>query len=425
MNAPFFKFGAFGDPVALIAAFLLGLGFGWFLERAGFGSARKLTAQFYFRDLAVLKVMFTAILVAMVGLFLLSAGGIVDLAQVSLKPTVLGANILGGLLLGVGFVIGGYCPGTSVASAATGRIDAWVYLAGMVGGMFAFGEVVGAFPGLYAWIDDSESPRLTLAAFTGLPYGALVLGVVVMAICAFVMAEWAEVKFGGKPLAEQPLIGAPPATLNPSRMLLMALLLGGLVAAVVGNPYRGSDVVVREADLAVLVQRAADHLTVDDLADRLIAGTLEYRLIDLRPAEEFARGTLPGAENIPLADLPAQKFDPREKLLLFTDGQTHAAQAWVLLKARGMTSVYVLLGGLDGWRDEVLQPQVSNPPTAEDRKRIARARAFGGTPMVGGGGKSLQPLNLPDMPAVAAPPPAAAPPAGAPAGGKKKKKEGC
>lgn len=425
MNAPFFKFGLFGDPVALIAAFFLGLGFGWFLERAGFGSARKLTAQFYLRDLAVLKVMFTAILTAMVGLFLLSAGGIVDLSQVTLKPTLLGANVLGGLLLGVGFVIGGYCPGTSVASAATGRIDAWVYLSGMLVAMFGFGEVMGAFPGLHALLDDSESPRLTLAAASGIPYGALVLGVVVMAICAFVMAEWVEVRFGGRSIAEQPLIGAPPATLNPSRMLLLALLLGGVVAAGVGNPYRGPDVVLREADLALLVQREADHLTVEDLADRLIAGTLEYRLVDLRTADEFARGTLPGAENIPLADLPAQRFDPRERLLLFTDGQTHAAQAWVLLKARGMTAIYVLRGGLDGWRQEILQPVVADPPTARDLERIARARAFGGTPMAGGGGKAPQPLSLPDMPAVAAPPPAAAPPAGAPPGGRKKKKEGC
>lgn len=423
MNAPFFKFGAFGDPVALIAAFALGLGFGWFLERAGFGSARKLTAQFYFRDLAVLKVMFTAIVTAMVGLFLLSAMGLVDLAQVTLKPTVLGANILGGLVLGVGFVIGGYCPGTSVASAATGRIDAWTYLAGMLAGMFAFGEVLGVFPGLHALLDDSESPRLTLAALTGIPYGALVLAVVVMAVAAFAMAEWAEVKIGGRPLEEQPLIGGRPAALNPSRALLGVLLLGGLVAALVGNPYRGSDVVLREAELAMLVQRTADHLSVDEVADRLIAGTLEYRLVDLRTPEEFARGTLPGAENIPLADLPAQRFDPREKLLLFTDGQTHAAQAWVLLKARGMTSVYVLLGGLDGWRDEVLQPKVSDPPTPEDLKRIARARAFGGTPMTATG-EVAKPLDLPgDLPAVAAPPP---PPAGgAPAPPRKKKKEGC
>lgn len=423
MNAPFYKFGLFGDGVSLIAAFLIGLGFGFALERAGFGSARKLAAQFYFRDMAVLKVMFTAIVTAMVGLFLLSAGGLVDLSQVSLKPTVLGANILGGLILGVGFVIGGYCPGTSVASAATGRLDAWSYLGGILAGMLVFGEVLGAWPGLQSFIDESSGPRLTLAQVTGIPYGALVLAVVLMAIMAFMAAEWAEVKFGGKPLAEQPLIGAPPATLNPSRILLLLLLAGGLVAALVGNPYRGPKVTLAQADLARLVQSQADHVTPVEVADRILAGDADYRLVDVRPAEEFARGSLPGAENIPLADLASQTFRPTEALVLFGEGQTHAAQAWILLKARGMTAVYVLLGGVEGWRDEVLNPVVSDPPGVEDAKRIARARAFGGTPMVGGAGAAApKPLVLPDGPALSTPPPAAQPPASAP---KKKKKEGC
>ena len=64
MNAPFYKFGLFGDEASFILAFVIGIGFGFFLERAGFGSGRKLAAQFYLRDLSVLKVMFTAIITA-------------------------------------------------------------------------------------------------------------------------------------------------------------------------------------------------------------------------------------------------------------------------------------------------------------------------------------------------------------------------
>ena len=77
MSAPFFKFGAFGDEASLIVAFVIGLGFGFFLERAGFGSAKKLVSQFYLDDLAVFKVMFTAIVTAMLGLFYLAWAGIV------------------------------------------------------------------------------------------------------------------------------------------------------------------------------------------------------------------------------------------------------------------------------------------------------------------------------------------------------------
>ena len=98
-------------------AVLLGFGFGFVLERAGFGSARKLTAVFYFYDMAVVKVMFSAIVTAMAGLFLLSTAGVLDLAELYVEPTSYAGAIVGGLVFGVGFLVGGYCPGTSVAAA--------------------------------------------------------------------------------------------------------------------------------------------------------------------------------------------------------------------------------------------------------------------------------------------------------------------
>ena len=81
MMAPFYKLGAFGDEAALLIAFVVGIGFGFFLERAGFGSARKLVAQFYLRDLAVFKVMFSAIVTAMLGLTYLAWTGYLDLSR--------------------------------------------------------------------------------------------------------------------------------------------------------------------------------------------------------------------------------------------------------------------------------------------------------------------------------------------------------
>ena len=128
MNAPFYKFGLFGDHLSLVVAFLVGIAFGFFLERAGFGSGRKLAAQFYLTDLTVFKVMFTAIVTAMVGVFYLSWMGVVDLSLIYLGNTYLLPQIVGGLILGVGFVVGGYCPGTSCVAGATGRIDAFFFL---------------------------------------------------------------------------------------------------------------------------------------------------------------------------------------------------------------------------------------------------------------------------------------------------------
>jgi uncharacterized membrane protein YedE/YeeE len=181
--------------VSLIVAFLLGIGFGFFLERAGFGSARKLTGQFYFKDLSVLKVMFTAIVTAMSGLYVVSRFGLVDLSLVHLTPTFLVPQIVGGLILGVGFVIGGYCPGTSCVSAATGRIDGMVYLAGMIGGLVGFAEV---YPRVEHLVKATPMGQVTLAEQFNLPYGLLVFAVVLMALGAFLAAEWAEKVIGGK-----------------------------------------------------------------------------------------------------------------------------------------------------------------------------------------------------------------------------------
>lgn len=199
MNAPFYKFAAFGDEASLVIAFVIGIGFGFFLERSGFGSARKLTAQFYLDDLAVFKVMFTAIVTAMLGVFYLSWLGLMDLSLVDLVPTNLWPQIVGGLVLGFGFVIGGYCPGTSLVAAVTGRIDGMVFVLGAMAGMFAFGE---AFPLLKGFYESGDFGKLTLPQAFHLPYGMVVFLVVVMAVGGFVGAEWVERRFA-PPAAER------------------------------------------------------------------------------------------------------------------------------------------------------------------------------------------------------------------------------
>ena len=199
MNAPFYRFAAFGDEASLVVAFVIGIGFGFFLERGGFGSARKLTSQFYLDDLAVFKVMFTAIVTAMLGVFYLSWLGIMDLSLVDLVTTNLWPQIAGGLLLGFGFVIGGYCPGTSLVAAVTGRIDGMVFVLGAMAGMFAFGE---AFPLLKGFYESGDFGRLTLPQAFHLPYGLVVFLVVVMAVGGFMGAEWVERRFA-PPAAER------------------------------------------------------------------------------------------------------------------------------------------------------------------------------------------------------------------------------
>jgi hypothetical protein len=189
MIAPLSKVGAFGDEASLVVAFLVGIGFGFFLERAGFGSARKLVSQFYLDDLAVFKVMFTAIVTAMLGVTYLAWAGVLDLSLVYLVPTYWVAQVTGGLLLGVGFVVGGYCPGTSIVSTATGRLDGLVFVLGFAAGTLGFAVAFPLLQGLYL---AGESGTKTLPQVTGLPFGVLAFAVVLVAVSGFAGATWVE-----------------------------------------------------------------------------------------------------------------------------------------------------------------------------------------------------------------------------------------
>jgi hypothetical protein len=189
MSAPLSKLGAFGDEASLVVAFLIGIGFGFFLERAGFGSAKKLVSQFYLDDLAVFKVMFTAIVTAMLGVTYLAWAGFLDLSLVYLVPTYWVAQVAGGLLLGVGFVVGGYCPGTSIVSTATGRLDGLVFVLGFAAGTLGFALAFPLVKGLYL---AGDAGTRTLPQVTGRPHGALVFAVVLMAVGGFAGATWVE-----------------------------------------------------------------------------------------------------------------------------------------------------------------------------------------------------------------------------------------
>ena len=182
MMTPLYKYGFFGEEFSLLVAFVLGLGFGFFLERAGFGSARKLAAQFYLYDMSVFKVMFTAIVTAMLGVTYLGWIGVLDLDLVYLVPTYLGPQIVGGLVLGVGFVVGGYCPGTSVAALATGRVDAMAYALGIFAGTFVYAEV---YPAIKGFVNADAMGQVTLPEVFGLPWGLVVFVVVIIAVLGF------------------------------------------------------------------------------------------------------------------------------------------------------------------------------------------------------------------------------------------------
>jgi uncharacterized membrane protein YedE/YeeE len=185
-------------PLGLLASLLLGLLFGFWLERSGFGSSRKLTSIFYFRDFAVLKVMFTAMAVAALSLQALAAFGAVDTAQLFVPDTVVGAQAVGGVLFGLGFVIGGFCPGTAAVGLGSGHIDALVFLVGAGGGSLLFAGVADRLQGLRSL---GACGTCALSDTLGLTPIAGAVGLAVVALLAFVLAHWVEAKMRTVPEA--------------------------------------------------------------------------------------------------------------------------------------------------------------------------------------------------------------------------------
>lgn len=176
----------------LFLAFIIGIGFGFVLEQSGFSSSRKLAGVFYGYDAVVLKVFFTAAVTAMFGLLFFSLFGWIDLEMVYVNPTYLTSAIAGGVIMGAGFIMGGYCPGTSFCGASIGKIDALVFIGGLFLGVFIFGFGYDLWDGMYL-SEFLGSPKISESL--GLTDGVFALLLVVMALIMFRIAEWAETKF--------------------------------------------------------------------------------------------------------------------------------------------------------------------------------------------------------------------------------------
>ncbi len=195
MNGPFFINGWIGEEASLIFALFIGIAFGFFLERAGLGSAKKLAAQFYGTDMTVFKMMFTAIITAMIGLFWFNQFGWLNLELVYLTPTFVAPQIIGGLVFGVGFIVGGYCPGTSCVAGATGSLDGWMNVLGMLSGILVFGELYPLLEGFY---NATPMGELTFVDYFNIPSGVMVFILMTVALAGFWASEKIETRIASK-----------------------------------------------------------------------------------------------------------------------------------------------------------------------------------------------------------------------------------
>jgi hypothetical protein len=175
-----------------LLAFFIGIGFGFVLESSGFSSSRKLAGIFYGYDTVVLKVFFTGAITCMIGLLLMSLFGWIDLDLVYVNPTYLTSAIVGGVIMGAGFIMGGFCPGTSFCGAAIGKIDAMVFIGGLFIGVYGFAFTYGLWEKLYMAKFLGE-PKVSDSL--GLSDGLFGLMLIIAALGMFYVAEWAEKKW--------------------------------------------------------------------------------------------------------------------------------------------------------------------------------------------------------------------------------------
>jgi len=191
MTAPLFPLEQIPEAWNNVIAVLLGMGFGFTLESSGFSSSRKIMGTFFGYDFVVLRVFFTAAITAMVGIIYFDYMGWMDASLLYINPYYVYSAILGGLIMGFGFSLGGFCPGTSFCGVAIGKLDALVFSIGLFLGIFLFSEVYSLFEGIYNGHFMGASKIYDLIGMKESVFAALLI---FAAIGMFFGAKWVESK---------------------------------------------------------------------------------------------------------------------------------------------------------------------------------------------------------------------------------------
>ncbi|MCL5743914.1 MAG: YeeE/YedE family protein [Acidobacteria bacterium] len=358
------------NQMNLIVALLLGIAFGFVLEQAGFSSSRKLTGLFYGTDFTVLRVFFSAAVTAMSGILILSQFGLLDTDLIFVNPTFLHSAIAGGLIMGVGFVVGGYCPGTSFCAAAVGKIDGMVFVLGGLLGALGFGE---AYPYVQGFYRAGSLGDLMVYSPLGISAGQFALLLITAAIAAFVVTSKLESKINpASPVKNFPV--------RYHRVAAALLLIVGLALA--AAPDRKTRLLAEAADPAYSNRHPMHKITADEMAFHLLDRDPQYQPVDVRSAAEFAPLSLPGAVNLPFDTLAGKAA--RETLrstgvttVFFATDEAGSVRAAELASLLGFGNVAVLEGGLDGFQKTILNaslPSGSLSPQQADTYRF-RLRA--------------------------------------------------
>jgi rhodanese-related sulfurtransferase len=354
-------------PLFYIVFGLIGFFFGFVLEISGFGNSKILAAQFYFKQMTVLKVMFTAIVTAMVLLFGAIGLGLVDYSLIWVNPTYWWPGIVGGLIMGVGFIVGGFCPGTSLVSMVTLKLDGLFFVLGGLVGIFLFGETVWMYED---WWNNSYAGRLTLPGWLDLPVGVVVLGIVLMALFMFWGSEQLEHIFGKRDLSKEPRL---------RRVGALALFLGALAVFFMGTPSNIEKWARIASEKEPLVAERQVQIHPAELLNTMADDRLETVLLDVRSENDYNLFHIEGAQRVDQEDLVAFSSEllaetaNNKVVVVMSNDEDSATEAWKTLTAESVPNVYILEGGVNNWLATfaIDEPDIEPTPVPSGRDMLA------------------------------------------------------
>ena len=324
------------EEFSLVIALLIGIAFGFVLEQAGFSSTKKLVGLFYGYDFTVLRVFFTAGVTAMAGVLLMGHYGLLDLDVIYVNPTFLRSALLGGAIMGVGFIVGGFCPGTSVCALAVGKLDALAFIGGSLLGVLAFAEGFPLLENIYVANNLGQVKISTSLGLSDITFGFMLAA---MAVGAFVATWYIENKVNGRSSEIEPQIRNKYAY---AVLALFAVL--GIVALLPGK----YDIINKRIAEAKRQQACVfKEISADKLANEIVNKYYLLNIIDVRPQEEFEKFHLPMAINIPFDQIMERQYEPlfRQKLktnVFYADNDTLVRMACLKAKFVGNSENMIL-----------------------------------------------------------------------------------
>ncbi len=356
-----------------IVALVIGVFFGAILEQAGFSTSKKLVGLFYGYDFTVLRVFFTAGITAMIGIMGLNYYGLIDINLVYVNPTFLWSALVGGVIMGLGFVLGGFCPGTSVCAAAIGKIDAMIFIGGSFLGVLIFAEGYPLFEGLYKSANWGN-PRLfeTLGISQNL--------------FAFIMVAFALFAFWVTSIIENKVNGIKKATvrLTPYYIGLASIGVLMMISAFI-FPDRKASVMQAANDKVYVQSFKVPVMTSDELAYRLIdPQDKQLQILDFRTEKEYTKFNLPKSTLFTIDNLfekePNKIISIKHKInLIVANDELTERKIAVIADELGYKRIKILQGGLSGFTDTILNFKnsdstlaVQNPDTYRFRTKAHR-----------------------------------------------------